>query len=106
VAASYLKINLFATPFTVTSMIMSGVFSGAGATVYSLVIFSFSTWAVRLPLAWWLGHMLWQEASGVFVAMLVSQVVQASSSMYILLHCDWYRFSSTAKRFSRKPSIT
>ncbi len=106
VAASYLYYNLFATPFTVISMIVSGIFSGAGATVYSLIVFSFATWAVRLPLAWWLGHFVWREASGVFAAMLVSQVVQASSSMYVLLRRDWYRFSSTAKRFTRKPAAS
>ena len=102
VATSYMMFNLVATPFTVTSMIMSGIFSGAGATVYSLIVFSFSTWLVRLPLAWYMGHVLWRDASGVFVAMLVSQVVQASASMYMFLRCDWYRFASTAKRFKRE----
>lgn len=98
-AESYLKFNLIAMPFTVTSMIMSGLFSGAGATLFSLLAFSIGIWAVRLPLAWYMGHFLWRSASGVFVAMLISQVVQASICLYLFLFRDWYRFASTAARF-------
>jgi MATE family multidrug resistance protein len=101
VAESYMTYNLLATPFTVTSMIMSGLFSGAGATVFSLLAFSLGTWVVRLPLAWYIGHIAWQSASGVFVAMLVSQVVQAGICLYLFLFRDWYRFASTARRFIR-----
>ena len=101
VAASYLRYNLLATPFTVTSMIMSGLFAGAGATLFSLIAFSIGTWLVRLPLAWYMGHVVWQNASGVFLAMLVSQMVQASICVYLFLFRDWYRFASTARRFMR-----
>jgi len=105
VAVSYMVFNLLAAPFTATSMIMSGIFSGAGATLYSLLIFTAGTWAVRLPLAWYMGHIVWQDASGVFVAMLVSQVVQASLCLYIFFYRDWYRFASTVKRFERKKAM-
>lgn len=101
VASSYMVFNLLAAPFTVTSMIMSGVFSGAGATLYSLVAFSTGIWLVRLPLAWYMGHVLWQDASGVFIAMLVSQVVQAGICLFLFFRRDWYSFASTAKRFGR-----
>ena len=101
VARSYMVFNLLATPFTVTSMIMSGLFSGAGATVYSLLAFSSGTWLVRLPLAWYMGHVVWQNASGVFVAMLVSQVVQALICLYLFFFRNWFRFASTARRFIR-----
>ncbi len=104
IATSYMMFNLFATPFTVASMILGGVFSGAGATIYSMVVFSCSTWLVRLPLAWYMGHIMWQSASGIFLAMLVSQIVQATASLYVLLRRDWYRFASTAKRFKREHS--
>lgn len=103
IAERYMVFNLIATPFTVTSMIMGGVFSGAGATVFSLLAFSVGTWLVRLPLAWYLGHVLLQSASGVFAAMLISQVVQAALCMYLFLRRNWYRFASTAKRFLRAP---
>lgn len=101
VAKSYLIYNLIATPFTVTSMIMAGIFAGAGATLYSLAAFSSATWLVRLPLAWYMGHIVWEDASGIFVAMLCSQVVQAGICVYLFMRRDWYRFSSTAKRFKK-----
>ncbi|MDL2316657.1 MATE family efflux transporter [Desulfovibrio sp. OttesenSCG-928-A18] len=101
IATSYMMFNLLAVPFTVTSMIMSGIFSGAGATLYSLMAFSFGTWVVRLPLAWYMGHEIWRGPDGIFVAMLVSQVVQALFCLFLFLRKDWYRFASTARRFSR-----
>ena len=101
IAAQYLHYNIMAVPFTAVSMVISGIMTGAGANLYTLFIYSGATWFVRLPLAWYLGHYVFQDASGVFMAMLVSQVVQASSAIFVLLRCDWYRFSSTAKRYSR-----
>ena len=103
-STSYMLYNFVATPFTVTSMIMSGIFTGAGATRFSLVAFSCGTWLLRLPLAWYMGHIAWRSVSGVFLAMPVSQFVQASLCMYLFLYRDWYRFASTAKRFRRPPS--
>ncbi len=102
VAASYMLFNLLATPCTVISMIMSGIFSGAGATLFSLTAFSVGTWAVRLPLAWYMGHIVLRDASGVFAAMLISQVVQAGICLYLFFYRDWRRFASTAKRFGKK----
>jgi MATE family multidrug resistance protein len=51
-----------------------------------------STWLVRLPLAYYLGHILWREASGVWVAMLVSQALQAGVMWYLFQFKDWGRF--------------
>ena len=104
VAASYMVFNFIATPFSVTSMIMSGIFTGAGATLFGLIAFSCGTWLVRLPLAWYMGHIVWRSASGVFLAMLVSQVVQTAVCLYFFFRRDWYRFSSTAKRTDKKAS--
>ena len=56
---------------------------------------------VRLPLAWYMGHYIWGEASGIFLAMLVSQIVQASCAFYIFLRYDWYRFAIGARRFRK-----
>ena len=102
VAMSYMDYNIPAIPFTVTSMIMGGIMTGAGSTVYTLIIYSAATWLVRLPLAWYMGHQVWKNATGIFVAMLVSQAAQAASAMYVLLRLDWYRFASTANRMKRK----
>jgi MATE family multidrug resistance protein len=101
VAADYILYNLLGTPFSVTSVVMSGIFSGAGATIYSMVSFSAGTWLVRLPLAWYMGHIIRQEASGIFLAMLVSQVVQSTLCLYFFFRRDWRGFASTAGRFAR-----
>ncbi|MEG2173318.1 MAG: MATE family efflux transporter [Desulfovibrionaceae bacterium] len=90
---SYLRFNLVSTPFTTASMILGGVMTGAGATRYNLMIYGSSFWLVRLPLAWLFGHILWQDASGVFMAMLVSQVVQSLIMFYVVLKRDWTRFA-------------
>ena len=101
VAAQYLYINLWAAPCTAVSMIVSGIMTGAGATIYTFVIFSVATWCIRLPLAWFLGHHFIGDATGIFFAMLVSQALQAASAAYVVTRCDWFRFAFTAKRFSR-----
>lgn len=101
IAARYLHYNILAVPFTCISTIVSGVMTGAGANIYTLVIYSTATWLVRLPIAWYMGHYVWQSADGVFFAMLISQIFQASAAVYVLTRCNWYRFASTAKRFTR-----
>lgn len=96
----YLFYNILAIPFTVCTMILGGVMIGAGATIYNLIIFGVCAWFVRLPLAWYLGHVSWREPSGVWLAMLVSQGVQASVMWYVFQFKDWSRFGmrGNAKR--------
>lgn len=94
---SYLRFNLISTPFTTASMILGGVMTGAGATRYNLMIYGSSFWLVRLPLAWLFGHFIWQDASGVFMAMLASQVVQSLIMFYVLCRRDWTRFAMNAR---------
>ncbi len=91
-AVSYLRYNLLAIPFTVTGMILIGALVGAGATVYNMAVTTFSIWGVRLPLAWYLGHVAFQRAEGVWAAMLVSQMVQALAILYVYQFKDWPRF--------------
>ncbi|SHN60564.1 MATE family efflux transporter [Desulfovibrio litoralis] len=90
---NYLKFNILSTPFTVASMILTGLLSGAGATIYPFYANSFSIWCVRLPLAYIMGHIIWKNASGVFFAMLISQMVQSSLCLYIFLFKNWTRFA-------------
>ncbi|UZP69003.1 MATE family efflux transporter [Desulfovibrio mangrovi] len=92
-AVNYLIYNLLSIPFTVASMTLGGIMMGAGATIYTFAVYSSATWLVRLPIAYTLGHWVWQDAEGVYLAMLISQVFQSTAMMYILLRRDWYRFS-------------
>lgn len=91
--ASYLTYNLLATPFSVASTIMGGIMVGAGATRYNLLIYGSTFWLVRLPLAFWLGHYVWQGASGVFAAMVFSQGLQACMMFMIVCRGTWTRFA-------------
>jgi MATE family multidrug resistance protein len=79
----YLSFNIMAVPFTVASVVLAGGLNGAGATV----------WAVRLPIAWLFGHIIWQDASGVFLSTFVSQVVMSLSLLWVTLRCNWTRFA-------------
>ncbi|TVM19329.1 MATE family efflux transporter [Oceanidesulfovibrio indonesiensis] len=89
----YLFWNILAIPFTTASMILVGIMSGAGATLYNLVIFGSATWLIRLPLAYFLGHVVLKDSAGVWMAMLASQVVQAGAGLYIFHFKNWSRFS-------------
>ncbi|WP_461208812.1 MATE family efflux transporter [Desulfocurvus sp. DL9XJH121] len=94
----YLFYNLLAIPFTMTSMTLGGALNGAGATLYNSAVFGGTVWGVRLPLAWLLGHVVLAASSGVWMAMLVSQMVQASCLFWVYMYKDWPRFALGAKK--------
>lgn len=95
--ARYLSFNILSVPFTVASVILAGALTGAGATVYALLVFSGTVWLVRLPSAWMLGHSFAYGATGIFGAMLLSQIVQASLLVWVVLRCDWKRFAMAVR---------
>lgn len=102
---NYLLFNILSAPFTVGSVVLAGALNGAGATVYPMVVFSAAVWLVRLPLAWFLGHMLWQSATGVFAAMLVSQMVQSITLVWIVIRADWTRFAMKPASGNRRQNV-
>ncbi|BBD09819.1 MATE family efflux transporter [Desulfovibrio ferrophilus] len=102
---SYLFYNLLAIPFTLTSMIIGGALNGAGATLYNTAVFGVTVWCVRLPLAWYLGHVLIAEASGIWMAMLCSQAVQAFLILWVYQFKDWSRFGMIQKRNKVQPLV-
>jgi len=95
---SYLRYNLAAVPFTCTSIIIGGALTGAGATMYTFLVFVLSIGFVRLPVAWWLGWKAWGTADGVWFSMLVSQMVQASALLFLFQFKNWSRFSMMKQR--------
>ena len=90
---NYLKINLLATPFTLASMILNGILGGAGATLFTLFANSTAIWCVRLPLAYYLGHVIFASSFGVFLSMLCSLIYQSSVLFYIFKTRNWPRFA-------------
>lgn len=93
---SYLSWNLACGPFSIISTVLGGVMVGAGATRYNLYIFGSSFWGLRIPLGYVLGHMVWQNASGVFCAMFISQVLQSCVMLFVFFRLDWQRFAMRA----------
>lgn len=93
----YLFYNLLSTPFSIASTVLGGVMVGAGATHYNLMVFGGSFWGVRLPLGYLLGHVLWGTASGVFLAMLISQVLQTSCMLVLFFRGRWTEHSMRAR---------
>ncbi len=93
ITRNYMYFNIFSTPFTLASMILGGVMTGAGATKYNLMVYGSSFWLIRLPIAWIFGHYIWQSASGVFLGMVLSQVVQSTIMVVVLYKANWTRFA-------------
>lgn len=100
--ASYLHYNIAAIPFTATSMILGGIFLGAGATRYTMLAIGGTVWCIRLPLAFVLGHLVLGRATGIWAAMLISQVIQSLLMVYLFARKDWTRFSMQAMKREKK----
>ncbi len=86
----YLIFNIMSTPFTLAAMILSGIMTGAGATIYSLIVNSTSIWLIRLPIAYYTGHVMDYGVQGIFFAMLVSSFYQASILLTIFFKLPWH----------------
>lgn len=99
---NYLTYNLASTPFSIASQVMGGIMVGAGATQYNLIVYGGTFWGVRLPLGWLLGHRLWESASGVFAAMAISQVIQTTIMLYVVIRRNWQRFAMKRGGFGPK----
>ena len=93
VAVSYLHYNLAALPFVVVSMVLGGALSGAGATMYQMGVTGTSSWLIRLPLAWFLGHMFFKDAEGIWIAMFISMAIQSLAMLAVYQFAPWQRFA-------------
>jgi putative MATE family efflux protein len=100
----YLAYNMAAIPFTLTVMIMGGAFVGAGATLYNMAIFGGTVWLFRLPLAYALGHEVYGEAVGVWMAQFASQFLQACIIFAVFKWGNWTKFAMAGKRVKKTES--
>ena len=98
----YLFYNLISTPFSIASTVLGGVMVGAGATHYNLMVFGGSFWGLRIPLGYLLGHVLWGTAGGVFLAMLISQVLQTLCMLWVFFRGRWTAYSMRSHMHQRK----
>jgi putative MATE family efflux protein len=93
VAVNYLHYNLAALPFVVISMVLGGALSGAGATMYQMGVTGTSSWFIRLPLAWFLGHVFFRNAEGIWIAMFISMAIQSMAMLAVYQFAPWQRFA-------------
>ncbi len=71
-----LRIEAFAEPLYGASIVAAGVFRGAGETLLSSVLNLLSVWAVRIPLAAYLGSMM--GLKGAWIAMCTELCVRGT----------------------------
>lgn len=71
-----LRIEAFAEPLYGASIVAAGVFRGAGETLLSSVLNLMSVWAVRIPLAAYLGSMM--GLKGAWIAMCTELCVRGT----------------------------
>ena len=71
-----LRIEAFAEPLYGASIVAAGVFRGAGETLLSSALNLVSTWAVRIPLAYYLGSLY--GLKGAWLAMCIELSVRGT----------------------------
>ena len=101
-AVNYLQYNMAAIPFLLVAMVLGGALTGAGATLYQMFGMGAASWLIRIPLAYILGHLVIQEATGVWMAMFISMVFQAGIMLYLYQFTNWANFAQ--KKGKRKHS--
>lgn len=104
-AIHYLAYNMAGAPPMLAALILSGAFTGAGATLLQALIFGGAAWLVRLPLAYLLGHRLLGEAEGIWMAMLASILVQCGAMLWCYLKTPWWQYALRKQRTSRIPGL-
>lgn len=80
-----------AFPFMGILQVIMGAYQGAGHTFYSMFFGLFRLWALRVPLVYLLGFVFGMGASGVWWAMLGSNLVTAGVSVGFFLTGNWKR---------------
>jgi Na+-driven multidrug efflux pump len=101
--AMVLRIEAFAEPLYGASIVAAGVFRGAGETLLSSALNLVSTWAVRIPLAYYLGSLY--GLRGAWLAMCIELSVRGTLFLVRLLlwgrkrkRCQKESFSLAVKK--------
>ena len=71
------------------SMAMLNAFNGAGDTRTPTFVNLVAFWLFQIPLAWVLSQYYIKEPKGIFIAILVSQLVSAALSYYLFKRGTW-----------------
>ncbi len=91
VAVECLRVFSLSNLFFAFSAVFLQAFNGAGDTVTPTYINLFGFWVVELPLAWYLGAHTPLKLKGVFVAVLLAQILSLMVSGFLFLRGGWAR---------------
>jgi multidrug resistance protein, MATE family len=72
----YLRFNMLSEPFMALSVVLGGGLQGAGDTRGAMWVVVTAMWLIRLPLAYALAHSFGYGATGVWIAMVASMLIQ------------------------------
>jgi len=101
--AQLFKIVAFSLPFVGILQVVIGAFQGSGHTIPSMFFTLFRLWAIRLPLAYILGHGMKLGADGVWWAMLISNVLSAIVAALWFTRGTWKEAVITKKKVPEVP---
>ncbi len=87
--AGYMRISAVCEPFLGVAMVSSGVLRGAGDTISPLFIGVFALWGIRLPLAYVLAVSFGFGLAGVWWAMTVSVILEATLLSLKFIKGNW-----------------
>lgn len=77
-AAANLKILAISQPFLAYVMVLAGALRGAGDTKFVMLVTLIGTWGSRVVVSWFLGIFLGLGLRGVWIAMVVDNLVRAT----------------------------
>ena len=87
--SSFIKILSLGFGFTAVQISLNGTFRGSGNTIISMSLTILSMWILRLPLAYFLSHYIFNSVTGVWVAFPVSNVITAIAGIILFLKGSW-----------------
>ena len=70
-------------------MVMLNAFNGAGDTRTPTFVNLVCFWLVQIPLAWVLSQQTFKAPIGVFIAIIIAQVLSAVMSLYLFKKGRW-----------------
>jgi MATE family multidrug resistance protein len=85
----YLRINMLSEPFMAASSILGGGLQGAGDTRGTMWVIIIAMWFIRLPLAYLFALIFDYGAAGVWVAMIISMMLQGALMAFRFRGGSW-----------------
>jgi Na+-driven multidrug efflux pump len=91
IGTKYLRISAFTYIGFAVLFVSNGIINGAGHTMVTTIFSVVGLWAVRLPLAYYLSHILLRRIEGIWYAMVLSVSFAALLSLSCYLSGYWKR---------------